>query len=385
MNRNLYIIAFSLALWGFGEGLFFLFQPIYLEQLGADPVIIGFILGGIGAIMTISHFPAGYLSDRIGARPLLFIAWVIGLTATWIMAGATTLPVFVLGSCLYGITAFVISPLNSYITAQRGKMEVGRVLTLISAAYNSGVIGGPIIGGIIGEKFGLRYNFFIAAIVFVFSTLIIFNIKPIPASSKFQKINFRFTSQIFHNRFFPYLIIIFVVLFCLYLPQPLSQNYLSNDYGLLLSQIGILISIRSVGVIFLNLTTGRLTYPIGFIIAQVSVGLFSICIWLGSGLAWYMIGYFLVGGYQTARSLASAHASTLVSSKRIGAAYGAVETVIASTTILAPPIAGLLYNYNPTSVYPISIFLVVVSIMITALFSPLRMIRRKKTEINEGG
>jgi MFS family permease len=300
MNRNLYVLAISLAFWGFGEGLFLLFQPIYLEQLGADPVIIGFILGGIGAIMTISHFPAGYLSDRIGARPLLIIAWVIGLVATWIMAAATTLPIFVIGSGLYGITAFVISPLNSYTTALRGNMPVGRVLTLISAAYNAGVIGGPIIGGIIGEKLGLRYNFFIAAIVFVFSTIILFNIKPIPLSTEFKKIKFRMSSQIFHNRLFPYLIIVFIALFSIYLPQPLSQNYLSNEQGLLLTQIGILISIRSIGVIFLNLIAGRLNYPIGFIIAQISVGLFSICIWLGNGLPWYLTGYFLVGGYHTA-------------------------------------------------------------------------------------
>jgi MFS family permease len=98
-----------------------------------------------------------------------------------------------------------------------------------------------------------------------------------------------------------------------------------------------------------------------------------------------LTGYFLVGGYQTARSLANAQASTLVSPNRIGAAYGAVETIIASTTILAPPIAGLLYSYNPTSIYPVSLVLILVSIMITILFSPIRLLRWKKSGFSESG
>ncbi len=44
MNRDLIIVAISLATWGIGEGLFFFFQPLYLEELGANPVQIGDIL-----------------------------------------------------------------------------------------------------------------------------------------------------------------------------------------------------------------------------------------------------------------------------------------------------------------------------------------------------
>jgi MFS family permease len=196
---------------------------------------------------------------------------------------------------------------------------------------------------------------------------------------------FKITRQFIHNRLFSYLVIVFIVLFSLYLPQPLSQNFLINEYGLLLSQIGLLISIRSVGAVFLNLIAGRLRYPVGFIIAQISVGLFSVFIWLGSGFPWYLIGYFLLGGYQTARSLANAQATTFVSPVRIGAVYGAVETVIASTTILAPPIAGVLYSYDPASIYRVSFLLIILSVIITILFSSVRLIRTKRPGIGESG
>jgi MFS family permease len=64
LNRNLLFIALSLFTWGIGEGMFFNFAPIYMEQLGSDPQQIGLILGGFGAAMAITHIPAGFLADR---------------------------------------------------------------------------------------------------------------------------------------------------------------------------------------------------------------------------------------------------------------------------------------------------------------------------------
>ncbi|HNQ96124.1 MAG TPA: MFS transporter, partial [Anaerolineales bacterium] len=120
MNRNLVFVALALLTWGFGEGLFFNFQPIYLKELGSSEKEIGFILGAFGAAMAITHIPAGRMADRIGRRPLLVIAWLTGLVSTIIMAFARDLPLFLVGMMCYGLTAFVSSPLGSYVTAARG-------------------------------------------------------------------------------------------------------------------------------------------------------------------------------------------------------------------------------------------------------------------------
>ncbi len=48
MNRNLLLVALSLFTWGVGEGLFIYFQPIYLQQWGADPLMIGAVFGEWG-------------------------------------------------------------------------------------------------------------------------------------------------------------------------------------------------------------------------------------------------------------------------------------------------------------------------------------------------
>lgn len=41
MSRDLLLVAFSLFIWGIGEGMFTYFQPIYLQQWGADPLQLG--------------------------------------------------------------------------------------------------------------------------------------------------------------------------------------------------------------------------------------------------------------------------------------------------------------------------------------------------------
>ena len=373
MNRDLILVAFALITWGFGEGLFILFQPLYLEELGASPIAIGVILGGIGIAMTIAHLPAGYLSDRIGRRPLLFAAWILGVSAIWVMALANTLQVFVLGAVIYAVTAFVISPLNSYITAARGKLAVGRVLTLTSAAFNVGAIGGPLLGGWIAENFGLRYNFILAGCVFVISTFIIINIRSQPVVDIDLREKRSITREIFTSRYIRYLTIVFFVMFALYLPQPLSQNFLQNERGVDLSQIGALISARSAGGVLLNLTIGRLSAGLGFVLAQAAMGLFTLIIWHGTGMPWYFLGYLLMGGYQTARAMVSAQARSLVDAANMGLAYGTVETVNSTAIILAPPLAGYLYSQNPEYIYSFSFVLICAGILITILFSPIGM------------
>ena len=110
MNRDLTFVGLALMTWGVGEGLFFFFQPLYLQELGANPVQIGDILSIVSVAMALAHLPAGYLSDRLGRRPMLIAAWVLGTLAAWIMALAHSISFFVIGSALYGLTNFVVVP-----------------------------------------------------------------------------------------------------------------------------------------------------------------------------------------------------------------------------------------------------------------------------------
>jgi MFS family permease len=376
MRRDLILIALAMFTWGLGEGLFLSFQPIYLEQLGAAPIQIGAILGGFGLAMTVSHLPAGYLADRIGRKPLLVAAWIFGMVATWIMALANSLPIFVMGVLLYGTTMFVMAPLYSYLAAARGRLSVGRVITLISACFNSGAVIGPWLGGQIGDRAGLRQAYFFAGILFVASTLVMLFIRSQPVE-RAVAVKER-TSWFFSPRYLAYLGAYFLAIFATFLSQPLTPNFLSNQRDLTLGQVGTLYSVASIGVVVLSLILGAMPARRGFLLGQAAVACFALVLWLGVGPLWYLLGFFLLGGYKTARSLGSAQMRELAPQEKIGLAFGISETLGGIAVILAPLLAGYLYARNPIWVYPLAAGLILASLLVSARFSPTPAIHEIK-------
>ena len=368
MTRDLRLIGISLLCWGMGDGLFFYLQPLYLEQLGADSVQIGIVLGIAAVSMTITHIPAGALSDRIGRKRVMSAGWISGLLSAIVMYLAPNLQIFVIGMVMYHLTAFLIAPLNSYITAARGKWTVARVLTTTSAMFNVGTIVGAFLGGTIGERFGIRIVYGLATIPFFISTIIALLLKHQPIdvpkkSGRYQAV----LSNITLGRF---LGLASIVLFGMYLSWPLTPNYLQNVHHVTVREIGTLGSINALGLVLLNLSIGRMIASRGFVISQLVVGASTLLLWLGTGIPLFALGYFLAGGFRIARSLTVAQAERLVSRANLGLVYGITETVTGLIYIIAPPVAGLLYRVSPALPYPVSLGIIGGSLFLTTRFLP---------------
>lgn len=368
MNSSLILISIALFTWGIGEGTFFYFVPLYLQQLGANPITIGSVFGIFGFVMMVSHIPAGYLADRIGRRPMIRAAWFCGLVAAWVMGLTPSLFLFVVGYLLYGVTAFVMSPMFSYVTAARGKLTAGRAMTLTSAMFNLGAVIGPISGGWIGEHLSMRTIFQFSGVVFLISVGVILFLKPQPRDEQDDESS---SQNLLRNmRFMGFLSVIFFVMFAMYLPQPLSPNFLQNERGISLSQMGIIGSLGSLGNVAFSLVLGQLNVRLGFVLGQICVTLFALSLWKGTGQAWYMLGYFLMGGFRAARILAMAQVRGLIHQAQMGLAYGMTETGGSLAMILAPLLAGYLYDKNPASIYPLSLLLITIGVIISIIFAP---------------
>jgi MFS family permease len=348
--------------------MFLLFQPIYLQQWGADPIQIGVILGAFGAVMTLAHIPAGHLSDRLGPRPILIAAWLVGVAATFLMALASHLAIFITGLLLYGLTAFVASPLDSYTTAARGNWSVARAITFISMTFNGGAVLGPVAGGIIGDRYGFRTVYLIATGIFVVSCIFILFVSP---QSRDDHDPENPPPSLFSNRrYLEFLAIYFVVAFAAYVPQPLTPNFLKNVHSLSLSSIGELIAIGYLGSSLLNLLLGQLKARSGFLLGQVGVAVFAVLLWQGTGFGWFALGYFLLGGFRALRGLGVAQVRPLVHESQMGLAYGIAETCGSATVLLAPPLAGYLFTADPALMYPVGLVLMALALVLTLAFVP---------------
>ncbi|HSG45897.1 MAG TPA: MFS transporter, partial [Anaerolineales bacterium] len=329
---------------------------------------IGLILGAFGAAMAISHIPAGYLADRFGRRPLLFIAWGLGITSALVMGFARELPLFVVGMIMYGLTIFVSSPLSSYVTSARGNWSVARALTLITATFSYGMVLGPIIGGWLGELFGLRFVYFVAAGIFMISMIFILFIERQPVDNHDPD---NPPPSIFKNRaFVGYLGVVAFGYFAMFLAQPLTPNFLEGVRGLTLQQTGIIFSLGALGNAWISVQLGKANPKRGLLTAHFLVVCFVVLIWRGSSMPYYMLGYFLLGGYRAFKPLTMAEARMFVHDSQMGLTYGTMETLGAIIFIIAPPIAGFLYEPDPAFVYPFSLGLILVSVILTYFFTP---------------
>ncbi|GAB4572866.1 MAG: hypothetical protein Fur0017_25410 [Anaerolineales bacterium] len=369
MNRNLLFIAAALLLWGLGEGMFFNFVPIRLENeflLGKQQV--GFALGAFGFFMAVTHIPGGYLADRIGRRPLLIAAWLVGVVSTLMMGIAKSLPLYLVGLFFYGVTAFVASPLGSYVTAARGNWEVGTALSLTTATFSLGMALGPVTGGWIAEHYGMNSSYLVAFAIFVLSTLFVVFVQSQPIDHHDPAAP---PTNLWNNtRFVNFVLIFAFAVFALYLAQPLTPNFLKGVKDLTLSETGWVFSAGALGNSLLALALSRFNPRRGFLFAQMAVILFSVLMWQGAGLPIFMLGYFLLGGFRAARPMALAITRDLVHTSQMGLAYGTMDTVSSIIFIIAPPIAGFIFDHDPYFIYPLSIGLIAVSIVISYLFSP---------------
>jgi len=368
LNRNLFIIGVALLFWGFGEGMFFNFVPIYLDnQFHLSEYQIGLVLGMFGFSSAITHIPAGRLADRIGRRPLLIIAWLLGLISAAVMGSALLLPLFLVGLFAYGLTAFVASPLSSYVTAARGNWSVGTVLSLTTATFGLGMVLGPVTGGWIGDHYGMRMSFWAAAAVFVLSNIFMFFIEAQPIDH--HDPGSPPPGLISNKRFIALMGVMAFAIFAMYLTQPLTPNFLEGVRSLSLSEAGIIFTAGALGNSLMAMVFSRIEPRRGFLFSQVLVILFALFIWKGTSLPIFALGYFLLGGFRAGRPMVMAQARELVHDSQMGLMYGTIETITAVIFILTPPLAGILFERDPMILYPLGIGLIVVSIVVSYLFS----------------
>ncbi|MBI5352758.1 MAG: MFS transporter [Chloroflexi bacterium] len=372
MNRNLFFVATALFLWGFGEGMFFNFVPIYLDlQFLLSKSEIGLILGVFGFSMAITHIPAGRLADKIGRRPLLIGAWLLGLVSTWLMGFAQALPLFLAGLFAYGLTAFVSSPLASYVTAARGKWPVATVLSLTTATFGMGMVLGPVTGGWVGDHYGMRMSFYVAAVVFILSNGFMYFIESQPIDHHDPESPPPGLRS--NKRFITLIAILAFAIFSMYIAQPLTPNFLKSVRGLSLSQTGLIFTVGALGNSLLAITFSRVNPRRGYLFTQALVALFAMLIWKGTALPVFALGYFLLGGFRASRPMAMAQARELVHDSQMGITYGIMETVSAVVFIITPPIAGFIYERDPMILYPLAIVFIAASIILSSIFLPRKV------------
>jgi MFS family permease len=144
------------ALTGVGVGFFLPILPLFIASRGATSLLVGLVLGAGIAGRGLVQYPAGWVSDRVGRRPVL----VIGLLAYALLFPLYVLPVpaaaliairFV-HSLAGGSVAIAATALLADLTDARDR---ARVFGQLRASDMAGLLLGPALGGLAA---GLRLD-----------------------------------------------------------------------------------------------------------------------------------------------------------------------------------------------------------------------------------
>jgi MFS family permease len=394
MNRDTRLITLALLLWGFGEGLFFHIQPLYIEELGADPVQIGGLLSIVAVVRAATLLPAGILADRVPRKWLMIGGWITGLVGVLLVGLARSWQGLLPGLLIYAFSAYCIPVINAYLACAVGGRNLARTFTTVFGGYAAGSVISPAVGGWLAEATTTRMVYFASALLFAVSMLAVVQVSPQPVPTRAAQS--RRWRTLLNGRFLRFAASVCVTFVAMYVSFPLASNFLKDVGGWTIARIGTLGSFQALGATFLNPLLGRLSdetrqntppdscgesliwkkarwSPLpgtpGLVVGQALVWSSALILLLAGTFPLLAIAYLLRGTYQVCRSLTQAQATALASEADRGLLLGATETIIAAAQIVAPYAAGWLYAGNPT--YPLVASLILIpAVLLLAFVGP---------------
>ncbi|MDR0458116.1 MAG: MFS transporter [Burkholderiaceae bacterium] len=146
------------------------FLPLYVEQLGArgHAAIVQWSGVAYGATFLSAALVAplwGYLADRYGRKPMLIRA-SLGMAVAMALIGMAHNVWQLAGlRLLAGLLGGYASGSMMLVAAQTPKARSGWALGMLSSAVMAGNLAGPLIGGALPQRIGIRNTFFAAGAV----------------------------------------------------------------------------------------------------------------------------------------------------------------------------------------------------------------------------
>jgi len=162
-SRSLLLIVFTTILIDFiGFSVLIPVLPLYADRLGASPFQVSLILT-VYALAQLLFLPAwGWVSDRVGRRPVILVSLLGTVGSFVVLSFAETMAMVYAARVLAGFFAASIGTAQAVVTDVTAPPERARGMGIIGAAFGAGMIVGPMIGGI-AATFSDKMPFYVVA------------------------------------------------------------------------------------------------------------------------------------------------------------------------------------------------------------------------------
>lgn len=336
-----------------GYGMIVPLLPSLVGEAPLRALAIGGIASTYAALQLIGMPLLGWLSDRIGRRPVLLLSIAGTALAYTIVWAAREWWLLYLAVALDGLTAGSLTAAQSAMADLGGGPDRTRRLGWLSAAHAAGIVGGPLVGGVLGS-FGVRVAPLAAA--FAAGVNLIFGLAALPETRSFATATpvragdatepeTRDRSRARRR--------LIATAFCVnfaFMALPVNLPIFTSDrFDWGTTQIGLLLALGGASaavaqLLLLGLVARRLRPRTIVALAMGAMTLTIVAVpFLPVALIPVAIALFAVATALAIPSVGSgvaAHAS----GGRAGAAIGAMNTAIGASMLGAPIVFGALYE-----------------------------------------
>ena len=258
---RIFLILLSLFVVMLGYGILLPTLPYYTERLALkDNLDADFINFHIGLLTSIYPFFQllfvvvwGKLSDKYGRKPII-ICGLIGFVIMQLLTGlATSLTMLYIARIFGGIfTSSVIPVSNAYLSDITSEKQRTKIMAWSGVAISSGLIFGPVIGGLLSQtNLHFKYSFgifhldrfsvpfiLVSLLGFVVLFVILKGLKNTRIVTQIREKTIKF-NFIFSNYFVVLLLLSFVMQFVVTLFETVFSIYGKDELGFKSKQVGI--------------------------------------------------------------------------------------------------------------------------------------------------
>jgi MFS family permease len=347
LSRDNKLMMLSLFCAGIADGLIMYIQPLYIQWLGANPLEIGGVLSIAMFAVCFTFIPVGRLVDKMNRKYLLIPGWAMSGVAALMMASAPDWRWMLPSLIIYQLACYNWPAIQAYIADASDRTNLADTFIIVWSGYSIGSVFSPLAAGFMAEWWGFRTVYLVSACISIISTFILFFLHNQYGKVQASPVAVR---KLFTSRSLIALLgIYFISVLAMYTGQPLAPNFIQQQYGVPLSEIGLFGTLNSLGTVLISILLTRSHRSEQWLqVANQLIVAFSFAILLltGNPLG-LMAAFFFRGSFQAFKSIGGAHITRKLGSEAFGLGLGLYNTFIGLAIALAPLLAGWLYSMRP--------------------------------------
>lgn len=178
------VIAFISMFRMFGIFALLPVLSLYANELeNATPLLVGLTVGAYGLTQAVLQIPLGALSDRIGRVPVIILGLFIFFIGSVLAAVTDSIYGVISGRLLQGAGA-ISATLSALITDATRKEVRTKSMAGVGIGIGISFMIAMILGPFLAAKFGVRFLFFVAAIMAVIAAISLTFLPNVPKAKK---------------------------------------------------------------------------------------------------------------------------------------------------------------------------------------------------------